>query len=83
MDQLWTFLQAEENRAVLAFMGAGVVALSGAVWAILKRRSDLKLRAPDAPAPRIEATPVPNIEGSVVAGRDIRDSEIQIHPRRD
>lgn len=74
MDDLWSFLLDEKNRTVLGFLGGGVVVLAGGAWAIVKHRAQRKQAGADAAAP--------GIEGSVVAGRDIRDSKIRIDSRR-
>ena len=34
MDELWDFLKDPENRAVLNWIGSGIVALFAAAWAI-------------------------------------------------
>jgi hypothetical protein len=36
LASIWDFLQAESNRAVLGWVGGGVVAVAGGLWAIFK-----------------------------------------------
>jgi hypothetical protein len=33
---IWSFLQDENNRAVLTWIGGGIAVVIGAVWAVLK-----------------------------------------------
>jgi hypothetical protein len=64
---LWAFVQAPDNRAVLGWIGGGIVAVIGGCWAAFKfffpKRSVLP--------PRVSAT-----NGGVAAGRDIRNAKI-------
>jgi hypothetical protein len=70
IGSFWSFLLDENNRAILAWLGSGLVVVVGALWTVFKfvfRRPTVK----PEPAPTILAT-----HGSIVAGRDIRDSKI-------
>jgi len=70
MGSIWAFLQDEANRTVLAWIGGGVVVVVGGLWAGFK--FFLSKQEPTTPSPStISAT-----GGSVVAGRDIRNSKI-------
>jgi hypothetical protein len=70
MHDFWTFLQNENNRIVLAWLGGGLVALAGALWTVFKfvSRKDTDKHQH---TPTVSAT-----HGSVAVGRDIRDSKI-------
>ncbi len=71
MADFWTFLRDANNRALLGWLGGGVIAVAGAFGAIFKfaySRKDEK--SPLAP-------PVSATLGGVAAGRDIRDSKIE------
>jgi hypothetical protein len=69
INYFWSFLQDDNNRTILAWLGGGLVAVVGAIWAVFKFlvRKDLVKAQP----PTVSAT-----HGSVAAGRDIRDSKI-------
>ena len=68
----WSFLQDANNRAVLGWLGGGVVVAVGASWAVLKFIYSGR-GPPAAKSPRgtVSAT-----QAGVAAGRDIRDSNI-------
>ncbi len=70
LADIWSFLQDETNRAVLAWIGGGLVVLIGGVWAVLKFILS-KRTGKSAPAPTVTAS-----HGSIAAGRDIRDNKI-------
>jgi hypothetical protein len=36
LDVFWTFLKDPANREVLGWVGAGIVAVAGGVWAVVK-----------------------------------------------
>ncbi|MEM6742472.1 MAG: hypothetical protein AAF676_01890 [Pseudomonadota bacterium] len=38
MQALWEFLTVEENRAVLQWLGGGLMVVCGAAWGVLKSR---------------------------------------------
>ncbi len=77
-NDFWQFLRDESNRAVLGWIGTGIVVFVGALWAAFK--FFLSDRKPKDPSPSI----VSASGGSVAAGRDIRDSKIDTHhgPKR-
>jgi hypothetical protein len=66
----WSFLQDENNRVVLAWMGGGIVVVAGGIWAVLKFILS-KQKKESARAPTVSAS-----QGGVAAGRDIRNTEI-------
>lgn len=70
LADIWSFLQDENNRAVLAWIGGGVVAVIAAVWAVLKLILSRRTWR-SAPAPTVTAT-----HGGITAGRDIRNTNI-------
>lgn len=72
MKDIWTFLQDESNRAVLGWIGSGIVAVVGGVWVGFKFFLT-KARKQSQSAPQISAA-----KGGVIAGRDIRDTKIDI-----
>ncbi|MGV1013975.1 MAG: hypothetical protein ACOYB4_03300 [Methyloceanibacter sp.] len=67
LDQIWTFLEDEGNRNVIAWIGGGLVVVLGGVWAVI--RHFMKRRSKTAK--RVEAS-----DGGVAAGRDIRNSHV-------
>jgi hypothetical protein len=69
LADIWHFLQDETNRAVLAWIGGGVAVLVSGLWAGFTFLFNKGKKG--APAQIIKAT-----HGSVAAGRDIRDNEI-------
>jgi hypothetical protein len=80
----WSFIK--ENQGALSMIGTAIAALATGVWAIVKfvlsRQESKKSPSPngDAPLPTRNASSV-TVEashGGVVAGRDIRDSNIRI-----
>lgn len=69
---IWTFLHNADNRAILGWLGSGVAVLAGAVWAIWKFA--YSKRCETGPSiPTVQAT-----GGGVAAGRDIRESKVEI-----
>lgn len=70
LTDFWSFLQDENNRAMLGWIGSGVVVVGGALWAIFKFLFSKTSRSHPA-APAVSAT-----EGGIAAGRDIRDAKI-------
>ena len=70
LTPVWAFLQDPANRAVLAWIGGGIVVVIGGLWAAFqfffskeKPKTELK--------PTVSAS-----NGGVAAGRDIRDTKI-------
>lgn len=53
MSDLWTFLGDSDNRAVLSWLGGGLVVAAGGLWAVvkfvLKRKDSGGSTAPGAP----------------------------------
>ena len=76
MAEIWSFVQDESNRAVLAWIGSGVVVVAGAIWAVLKFVLS-KGAGKSAPTPPT----VTASHGGIAAGRDIRNSKIDTGPR--
>jgi hypothetical protein len=72
--QIPGFLQDETTRTIIGWLGAGLVAIIAAGWAIFKFRHT---NARKPPAPAVSAD-----NGSVSVGRDIRDSKIETHSDR-
>lgn len=72
---IWAFLHNADNRAILSWFGGGFVVLAGGIWVIFKFAWSEKPKSVP-PAPTVQAT-----EGAVAAGRDIRDSKIEIGRR--
>lgn len=70
IDDIWSFLRDESNRALLGWLGAGLVAIVGGIWTALKFLFPKDATKPER-VPMISAS-----YGSIVAGRDIRDNEI-------
>ena len=66
LSLVWKFLSKDKNRAVLGWLGAGVVVVIGALWAAFVYSSK-----PGSPAAGVEANC-----GSVAAGRDITGTTI-------
>jgi hypothetical protein len=69
LSYIWSFLRDEGNRAVLAWVGGGIVALAGGIWAVFKFY--LSERKKSEPSPTVKAT-----RGGVAAGRDITNSTV-------
>ena len=71
--ELPELLKDETTRTVLTWLGTGVAAVIGAGWTVYKyRRSKASNSKP----------PVSASNGSISAGRDIRDNKIEIHSDR-
>jgi len=70
LTDIWSFLQDENNRDVLTWIGGGIVVVVGAVWTVLKFVLS-KRRGESAPAPTMTAT-----RGGIAAGRDIRNTKL-------
>jgi hypothetical protein len=67
LADVWSFLQDENNRTVLAWLGGGIAMLAGGVWTVYQFVYRKKRRK----HPTVSAR-----RGGVAAGRDIRDSKI-------
>lgn len=70
--ELPDFLKDETSRSILTWLGTGIATVVCAAWAVYKFRSTRE-------KPRREAT-VSARNGSISAGRDIRENSIEIHP---
>ncbi len=73
--ELPDYLKDETTRSILTWLGTGVATVVGGIWAAYKFRntkekSDLK--------PSVSAN-----NGSISAGRDIRDNKIEMHSGRE
>ena len=68
--QIPDFLRDETTRTLIAWLGGAVVVIVSGVWAVYKFSSSRKNK-------RIEPV-VHASHGSVAAGRDIRDSKIDV-----
>jgi hypothetical protein len=64
---MWEFIKDPANRAVISWIGGGVVIILGGLWAVIK----FLLRSPGQTHPSVSAS-----DGGVAVGRDIRDSNI-------
>jgi hypothetical protein len=67
------FLKDESTRSILSWIGGGVVTVVGAVWAFYKFQSSKT----EQNLPSVSAN-----NGSISAGRDIRDNKIEMHSDR-
>ena len=67
-DRIWEALQDPANRAVLEWIGGGIVVIVSGGWAVFKFVVPKK--------PTVSAS-----NGGVAAGRDIRDSKINTDSR--
>jgi hypothetical protein len=72
MAEIWSFLTQPENRAVLSWLGGGLVVICGGLWAALKfslgRRGSAGGEAGGpSPASRVSAG-----HGGIAGGRDVR-----------
>jgi hypothetical protein len=65
--KIWAFLQDPANRAVLGWIGGGLVVVVGGLWAAIRFFFSKR--------PNVSAA-----NGSVAAGRDIRNAEINTRP---
>jgi hypothetical protein len=65
LDTLWAFFKDPTNRATLGWIGAGVAAVVGAIWAVVKFLSKKE------PGPAVQAR-----DGSIAAGGDITGNQI-------
>ena len=72
LTNLWKFLQDENNRALLAWVGSGIVIVLSGGWAVFRFFTSKKKQR-HSPSTITKAT-----RGGVAAGRDIRDSRIDI-----
>jgi hypothetical protein len=74
MMEMPDFLKDETTRSILTWLGTGVATIVGAIWAVYKfRGSKAKLDF----NPSVSA-----INGSISAGRDIRDTKIDARSDR-
>jgi hypothetical protein len=69
MQRLWQFLLAKSNRAILSWIGSGLVVVTTGLWAVATHFWKDKPIGPD-PHPNICAA------GSVIAGGNIGNSTI-------
>jgi hypothetical protein len=64
---MWEFIKDPANRAVIGWIGGGVVIILGGLWAVIK----FLLSSPRQTRPSVSAS-----DGGVASGGDIRDSNI-------
>jgi hypothetical protein len=69
LSPIWKFLSKDKNRAVLGWLGAGVVVVIGALWAAFVYV--MPASKPGSPAPGVEANC-----GSVAAGGNVTGATI-------
>jgi hypothetical protein len=69
---VWSFMQDENNRAVISWIGGGAVAVAGATWAIFKFL--VSKRTEGSPS----TTTVTASHGGIAAGRDIHGNKIDM-----
>lgn len=80
VDASWAFLKDPANREVLAWIGAGLVAVSGGLWAVVKFFAKKGDDGPSAAARRDRGTRADR--GSAAIGGDNTNSPINIGTRR-
>jgi hypothetical protein len=68
LEALWSFLKDPANRETLGWMGAGIVAVVSAAWAVIKFRSEKERRRFK---PSVQAT-----NGGVAAGGNMTGNTI-------
>ena len=74
LDALWSFLKDPDNQKVLAWIGGGIVAVAGGIWAVVK----FIVRKPEGGTPD---SVVKADNGSVAIGGSATDSPINIGNR--
>jgi len=67
LTDIWSFLQDENNRTVLAWIGSGVAVGVPAIWVVLKFVLSKRI-GESAPAPTVTAT-----HNGIAAGRDVHN----------
>lgn len=70
LASIWAYIQDPDHRALLGWIGGGVVVVATALWAVLKFFAG---KGPPKPpsGPSVSAS-----NGGVAAGRDIRGNTI-------
>ena len=68
------FLRDDSTRSILSWLGGGFVTVVTAGWAIYKLR---RSKSEHSLKPSVSAS-----NGSISAGRDIRDNKIELHSNR-
>ena len=71
LETIWAFLTDLPNRAVLSWIGGGIVVVAGGIWAVLKFFAKKPAR------PTIQSD-----QGSVAIGGNNRNSPINIDNSR-
>jgi hypothetical protein len=66
VETLWAFFSDPDNQRTLAMIGAGLAALAGGLWAVIK--FFFPRSSGDKPAP---STSVTADRGGIAAGRDV------------
>lgn len=68
VSELWGFLSDPENRAILTWLGGGLVVLPGAIWTVVNFLQSQK----KADSPQASRTMVRAAGGGIGGGRDVR-----------
>jgi hypothetical protein len=71
LEHLWSVLRDNDNRAIMGWLGGGIVVAATGAWSIFKY-----LRKKRAKDNKVETTVIA-IKRSVAAGRDLRDTNIK------
>lgn len=82
MSEIWGFLTQPENRAVLSWLGGGLVVASGGAWAALKFFFGGAGGGTDKKAGKAaQAARVSAVRGGIAGGRDVRvDNRTGLQP---
>ena len=73
LEGFWGFLKDPDNRTVLAWIGGGIVAVAGGLWAAIKFFAG---REDGGASPGVTAD-----DSSVAIGRDATNSPINVNTR--
>jgi hypothetical protein len=67
LADIWNFVVDPNNRAVLTWIGGGVVVIGGAIWTVVKFILSKRFAPKSDPALTVTAK-----HGSIAAGRDVK-----------